>query len=287
MSWHQVLALLRLPHRGSATPLEAEAFRRLRALLEERGLAPAAIPFRGVPSYGWELHGPRGHGQDLLPLPPREGPGLPAGLFGQRGPGLSGPLPGPHRPGLALGPLLPPPGRSPPPPGAFRPLRGGGNGNGSGVAVATALFLEAESPPGWRLGLALMGCEEVGALGAKALLPHLPTGALVLNRDNVGRGELFYAEGEGMLLFFPYRGSLLEAARKTPGARPVRYRLAYFDTLPLTQRGFSCLTLVCLEGGLPPDWHWPTDTFARLDEGALEGTLNYARSLLERVFQGA
>jgi hypothetical protein len=55
MSWHQVLALLRLPHRGSATPLEAEAFRRLRALLEERGLAPAAIPFRGVPSYGWEL----------------------------------------------------------------------------------------------------------------------------------------------------------------------------------------------------------------------------------------
>jgi hypothetical protein len=51
MSWHQVLALLRLPHRGSATPLEAEAFRRLRALLEERGLAPAAIPFRGVPSY--------------------------------------------------------------------------------------------------------------------------------------------------------------------------------------------------------------------------------------------
>jgi hypothetical protein len=55
MSWHPVLALLRLPHRGSATPLEAEAFRHLRALLEERGLAPAAIPFWGVPSYGWEL----------------------------------------------------------------------------------------------------------------------------------------------------------------------------------------------------------------------------------------
>ena len=77
----------------------------------------------------------------------------------------------------------------------------------------------------------------------------------------------------------------LEAARKTPGARPVRYRLAYFDTLPLTQRGFSCLTLVRLEGGLLPDWHWPTDTFARLDEGALEGTLVYARSLLEKVFR--
>ena len=88
-----------------------------------------------------------------------------------------------------------------------------------------------------------------------------------------------------MLLFFPYRGPLLEAAGKTPGARPVRYRLAHFDTLPLTQRGFSCLTLVRLEGSLPPDWHWPTDTFACLDEGALEGNLVYARSLLEKVFR--
>jgi hypothetical protein len=43
--------------------------------------------------------------------------------------------------------------------------------------------------------------------------------------------------------------------------------------------------LVRLEGGLPPDWHWPTDIFARLDEGALEGTLVYARSLLEKVFR--
>ncbi|ETN87860.1 hypothetical protein [Thermus sp. NMX2.A1] len=30
----QVLNLLHLPHRGSATPLEAEAFRRLRTLLQ-------------------------------------------------------------------------------------------------------------------------------------------------------------------------------------------------------------------------------------------------------------
>jgi len=169
----------------------------------------------------------------------------------------------------------------------FAPYVEGGNDNGSGVAAATALFLETEPPPGWRLGLALTGCEEVGALGAKALLPHLPPNALVLNLDNVGRGELFFAEGEGMLLYFPYRGPLLKAAREVPGARPLRYHLAYFDTLPLTRRGFSCLTLVRLEGGVPPDWHWPTDTFARLDEEALDQTLAYARSLLQRVFRGA
>jgi hypothetical protein len=160
----------------------------------------------------------------------------------------------------------------------------GGNDNGSGVAVATALFLEATPPPGFRLGLALTGCEEVGALGAKALLPHLPPGTLVLNLDNVGRGALFYAEGEGMLLYHPYRGPLLEAARTLEGARPLRYRLAYFDALPLAQKGFPCLTLIRLEGGVPPDWHWPTDTFARLDPGALEATLAYARALLARVF---
>ncbi|MFN3368670.1 MAG: M28 family peptidase [Thermus sp.] len=162
----------------------------------------------------------------------------------------------------------------------------GGNDNASGVAVATALFLETEPPAAWRLGLALTGCEEVGALGAKALIPHLPQGTLVLNLDNVGRGELFYAEGEGMLLYVPYRGRLLEAARNTPGARPLRYRLAYFDTLPLAQRGFPCLSLIRLEQGVPPDWHWPTDTFARLDEEALEDTLRYARTLLQRVFHG-
>ncbi|WP_105317825.1 M28 family peptidase, partial [Thermus tenuipuniceus] len=166
----------------------------------------------------------------------------------------------------------------------FAPYVEGGNDNGSGVAVATALFLETEPPEGWRLGLALTGCEEVGALGAKALLPHLPPGTLVLNLDNVGRGELFYAEGEGMLLYFPYRGALLEAARRTPGAKPLRYRLAYFDTLPLAQRGFPCLTLIRLEGGLPSNWHWPTDTFAQVDEDALQDTLAYARSLLPRAF---
>lgn len=52
-------------------------------------------------------------------------------------------------------------------------------------------------------------------MGAKALLPHLPEGTLVLNLDNVGRGELFYAEGEGMLRYVPYRGPLLG-----PPARP-------------------------------------------------------------------
>ncbi|WP_243028786.1 M28 family peptidase [Thermus albus] len=341
----EILKLLHLPHRGSATALEAEAFRRLRTFLEERGHVVHPLPFRGVRSYGWELFGislllsltP------LSPWPPLLGAlafflyfnGVrPWGFLLDRYPSqnlltwkgrgekalllmahvdtaktffLYHPKRVRHfranfllnaalaflAPLLALTPLRWPVGLY------FlvqailllhRELRApyveGGNDNGSGVAVATALFLETEPPEGWRLGLALTGCEEVGTLGAKALIPHLPPGTLVLNLDNVGRGELFYAEGEGMLLFVPYRGALLEAARKTPGARPLRYRLAYLDTLPLGQRGFPCLSLIRLENGVPPHWHWPTDTFAQLDEGALKDTLAYAHTLLQKVFKG-
>lgn len=82
----------------------------------------------------------------------------------------------------------------------------GGNDNASGVAVATALFLETDPPPGFRLGLALTGCEEVGALGAKALLPHLPEGTLVLNLDNVGRGSSSTPRGRGCSATSPTGG---------------------------------------------------------------------------------
>jgi len=341
----ELLSLLHLPHRGSATPLEAEAFRRLRTFLEERGHRVQTLPFRGVRSYGWELLGislllalaP------LSPWPPLLGalafflyfngfrpwsflldrhPSQ--NLLAWKGQGEKALLLMAHvdtaktfflyhpqrvrrfresfllnallaflSPLLALTPLRWPIGLYFLIQAALllhrelgAPYVEGGNDNGSGVAVATALFLETKPPEGWRLGLALTGCEEVGALGAKALIPHLPPGTLVLNLDNVGRGELFYAEGEGMLLYVPYRGALLDAARKTPGARPLRYRLAYFGTLPLAQRGFPCLSLIRLEQGVPPEWHWPTDTFARLDQGALEGALRYTRTLLQRVFHG-
>ncbi|WP_022797750.1 M28 family metallopeptidase [Thermus islandicus] len=339
----EVLALLKLPHRGSATPLEAEAFRRLRAFLEARGVRPLEIPFRGVPSYGPELLALSlllglGFLSPLLPLagaigfylyftgrrpwgrlldrhPSRsllawKGEGEralvlmahvdtakthflyhPRRVRGFRRAFLLNALLAFLSPLLALTPLKWPLSlyfllqaalllhRE-----LSAPYVEGGNDNASGVAVATALFLETVPPPGFRLGLALTGCEEVGALGAKALLPHLPQGTLVLNLDNVGRGELFYAEGEGMLGYVPYRGPLLEAARRTPGARPLRYRLAYFDALPLAQKGFPTLTLVRLEGGVPPDWHWPTDTFARLDPRALAATLGYGRALLAALF---
>lgn len=167
------------------------------------------------------------------------------------------------------------------------PYVNGANDNASGVAVATQLFLDlaAEPPPGWRLQLALTGAEETGANGAAELLRsgHLPADALVLNIDNVGKGELFYAAGEGMLGFTRYRGPLLQAAKKVGGAQPLVYRLAYFDTWPLARRGVAALTLITLEGGVPANWHWPSDVPENVDWETVEQTHDWARQLLGLV----
>jgi len=167
------------------------------------------------------------------------------------------------------------------------PYVNGANDNASGVAVATGLFLElAENPPaGWRVVLALTGAEETGAAGAEALCRsgELPQDAWILNVDNVGAGGLYYATGEGMLAYYRYRGPLVAAAERTPGARPVAYRLAYFDTLPCARRRRTVLTLVRLEGGVPPNWHWPSDRPEAVDWAAVEATLAYARRLLQEA----
>lgn len=166
------------------------------------------------------------------------------------------------------------------------PYVNGANDNASGVVVAVELF-ERLAPvfQGWQIILALTGCEEVGAKGAEHLARSglIPKDALVLNLDNVGRGELFYATGEGMLTYRPYAGSLVEKAREVSGVQPIEYRLAYFDARPFALRGYSCLTLIRLQEGVPPNWHWPSDTPQNVDPQALEHTLEYAQTLLKSL----
>lgn len=164
------------------------------------------------------------------------------------------------------------------------PTVNGANDNASGVAVAVRLFEELREQPleGTRVILALTGCEEVGAKGAEFLAQsgEIPKGALVLNIDNVGRGKLHYATGEGMLIYHRFRGALQKAAKAQEGAQALEYRLAYFDTRPFAARRMGCLTLIRLEDGLPPHWHWPTDRPENVDWAAVEGTLEYARRLV-------
>lgn len=167
------------------------------------------------------------------------------------------------------------------------PYVNGANDNATGVAVAVGLFEElAQDPlPEYRVLLALTGCEEVGAKGAEHLVRsgRIPSDALVLNIDNVGKGELFYATGEGMLVYHAYRGALREQARALPGARPLEYRLAFFDTRPFAARSIPCLTLIRLANGTPPNWHWPSDRPDGVDWHVVEETLGYVRTLVRQL----
>ncbi len=167
------------------------------------------------------------------------------------------------------------------------PYVNGANDNASGVAVASALFLDlaAQRAEGTEFWLVLTGAEEVGAQGARAFLKanSLARETPVLNLDNVGRGALHYATGEGMLGVVSFQGPLVEAASRLEGASPVVYTLAYFDTLPFARAGHPCLTLIRLDHGIPPHWHWPTDTRENVDEQAVVDTLAYAQALTRRV----
>lgn len=167
------------------------------------------------------------------------------------------------------------------------PFVNGANDNATGVAVAVGLFdaLWQNPLPDFRVILALTGSEEVGAKGAECLVRSgkIPPDALVLNIDNVGKGELVYAIGEGMLVYHTYCGTLCERAVALPGARPLEYRLAFFDTRPLAARGIPCLTLIRLENGLPPNWHWPTDQAEGVDWSQVVETLEYAHRLVRQL----
>jgi hypothetical protein len=172
---------------------------------------------------------------------------------------------------------------------ATAPYVNGANDNASGVAVAVALFNEMAERPvdGWEIWLLLTGAEEVGAQGARAFLREhaLPRDTPVLNIDNVGAGALHYATGEGMLGVRSFHGPLVQAAARLPGATPLVYTLAYFDTLPFARAGHPCLTLIRLDRGLPPHWHWPTDVRAHVDDRAVADTLAYVRALVAAVLR--
>ena len=174
------------------------------------------------------------------------------------------------------------------------PFVNGANDNATGVAAAVTAFeaLAALALPG-KVTLLLTGCEEVGARGAKAFHAAHPEetegDALVVNLDNVGRGVTHLATGEGMLRYFSYRPKGVAAARvaaRSLGlALPeVEYRLAYFDALPFAQDGVPVVTLIALDDGIIPNWHWPTDVLLNVDPAVADSAallaLETARAFL-------
>lgn len=107
----------------------------------------------------------------------------------------------------------------------------------------------------------LTGWEEVAANGSVAFLGthHAQLGdAFVLCPDNCGAGQAIYAVVEGMCFAHPAGPALV--------------------------RGYQALSMLGLdERGVPPIWHWPTDTFENVDEDTVNTVTEFLRLMIEKI----
>jgi hypothetical protein len=182
-----------------------------------------------------------------------------------------------------------------------RELRGedvpGANDNASGVAVAANLALEGAADPleHTRLVFLATGCEESGLLGSQAFLRARDTrGWLFVNFDNVGGdATLRYVTREGVNVHWGADPLLLAAAGRIAEERPELglqpsdgpIGLTY-DVSPVLARGGRGITFVAGDGGVIPNYHWPTDTTENVDPRALTRALEVGREMLARIDRG-
>jgi Peptidase family M28 len=182
-----------------------------------------------------------------------------------------------------------------------RELRGedvpGANDNASGVAVAAQLTLECAIDPleHTRLVFLATGCEESGLLGSQAFLRSRDTsGWLFVNFDNVGGdATLRYVTREGVSVRWDADPLLVALAGRIAEDRPELglqpsdgpIGLTY-DVSPVLARGGRGITFVAGDGGVIPNYHWPTDTTSNVDPRALTRALETGREMLARIDRG-
>ncbi|MCX7993095.1 MAG: M28 family peptidase [Fimbriimonadales bacterium] len=166
----------------------------------------------------------------------------------------------------------------------FLPWVEGTNDNGSGtVALLTLMEQLGQSPlPDTEVWGVFTGCEEVGR----------PNGAFAFEReygfqlrdaefliiDHIGLGEPRYLVAEAMMpraLAHPDMVHAMECLARAhpewnlkPSAVP---HGAYTDALPFYLGRYKAIAMWCeQEPGIPPNWHWITDTLENISESDLE-----------------
>ena len=170
----------------------------------------------------------------------------------------------------------------------------GANDNASGVAVLleTARVIARAPLLTTSVWFVATGAEESGLWGALHLIRESQfdrAKTMVINLDNLGRGRLSLTTAEGMI--FPLRSgaSLIEAARETAGEKGIdlalrRYHLLTNDSTAFMARRIPAATVMAFdERGLLPNWHWPTDTVERVDEGNLVGARDLVLGMIRRL----
>ncbi|MFN3689963.1 MAG: M28 family peptidase [Fimbriimonadales bacterium] len=176
----------------------------------------------------------------------------------------------------------------------FLPWVQGANDNGSGVAaVLTVMEKLAENPlPDTEVWGVFTSCEEVGR----------PNGAFAFEReygpvlrdaeflivDHIGLGEPRYLTAEAMLPRARAHPEIICQFEQLARARP-DLRLqpsavphgAYTDALPFYIKGYKAIALWCEhEPGVPPNWHWITDTIEHVSESDLKRAVQVIEAFL-------
>lgn len=155
----------------------------------------------------------------------------------------------------------------------------GASDNASGVAVMLNLASELKQAPhrDIEFWFVATGSEEVGALGMTDFMKTYgedmePNNTYFINFDNIGKGNLHYYTGEGMLNVVRFSGDLIAAAKKATQLKefrsvtPSKYTLAYTDAIIPASRGWQALLLLATDDfGRIPNWHWPSDTIEQID----------------------
>jgi len=174
----------------------------------------------------------------------------------------------------------------------WRPVPGA-NDNASGVAalLGVAAALAQDPPRHTDVWLVATGAEEAGTVGMmRFLAAHRREleGARVLNLDNVGAGILHYITCEGLLRPFPSDPVLLKAAAAAAGDPDIRavgrpYRALTTDAICAMARGYPAMGIMALDGGVPRNWHWPSDTCDAIDPAVVTGASRLALGVIRRL----
>ncbi|BCW94716.1 MAG: M28 family peptidase [Fimbriimonadales bacterium] len=166
----------------------------------------------------------------------------------------------------------------------FLPWVQGANDNGSGTAaLLTVLERLADSPlPHTEVWGVFTGCEEVGRpCGAYAFereYGHQLRDAEFLIIDHIGRGEPRYLIAEAMLPRAHAHPEMVQAMERLAAEHPdlclqpsAVPHGAYTDALPFYRGGYRAIALWCeIEKGVPPHWHWITDTLEHVSASDLQ-----------------
>ena len=173
----------------------------------------------------------------------------------------------------------------------------GANDNASGVAAMLDLAakLKNGSFPQFEFWFVSTGSEEVGAIGMDNFLKTYrddfeKKSTYFINFDNIGKGELHYYLGEGMLNFYRFSDSLISAAHKAAAKKefknitPKKFRVAYTDAIIPASRGYHAMLLLSTnEQHIIPNWHWETDIMDNLDFDLIQKASDFTFELIKNL----